>query len=90
MFSGSFGTTRNSSNPSSWLRCELNSWGGYFCDAYDGSTYKSCSGSEPQIRTTLEALGNEDTISVGFPDEGTCEWVYVSKDSLSAPKAVGG
>ena len=84
-FAGSFGTTRNSASTSSWLECSINPYGSYSCSAYDGVTYKSCSGSDPQIRGTINAMGGEDDMYVEFSG-GTCTYISVSKRSINEPK----
>jgi len=84
-FSGAFGTIRNSANGSSWLRCELYSGGSFFCDAYDGSKYKSCSGSDTWIRRTLESMSSEDDLYMSFSG-GTCNYISLSKASNNEPK----
>jgi hypothetical protein len=89
-FSGTFGTVRNSTNQSSWLRCETNASsnggaGTYLCDAYDGSKYRSCSGSSPQLLAAIQSLNGDDYVYVQYSGT-TCSYIYTSKASFNEPK----
>lgn len=88
-FSGTFGTVRNSASSSSWLRCEANTYSSgsfsYFCDAYDGSKYRSCTGSSPQLLTSIQSFNGDDYVYVQYSG-ATCTYINTSKASFNEPK----
>lgn len=88
-FQGAFGSVRNSTSTSSWLRCEAyansSSSSSFMCDAYDGNQYRSCWGNSNSLANVVIGLDSDDRVYVQYSGS-TCTYIAVTKASINEPK----
>jgi hypothetical protein len=86
---GSVGSVRNSADTSQYISCTEYAWPGsppsLYCSAYNGSSYASCSSSDPTLLAAALSVGVNSFIEFAWDANGKCNFLQVSNGSLYEP-----
>jgi hypothetical protein len=79
---GALGATRNSSDVTEYIGCEMYTYGTLYCRASDaGANTVSCWTSDPEFIALGRSINIDSWVEFDFDANGTCNFLVVDKGS---------